>query len=128
MRLARLTRALSLLLAATAVLPAALLARAPSCGGGEAGLVVQRSCCCGPVTPDCGTSMSKACACSSQPAPAGPERRVAASPELSSLVALPAATRPSTSAAPARAARPLAPTGHRAAGCELLRLHCVNLI
>ena len=124
-----LTRALSLLLAVMAVLPASLLARAPSCA--DQGTSLVRSCCCGPAAPagKPGTSLkSVQCGCTSEQAPAAPERSVAPSPELASLVALPPPPQPPTSATTTADARRLTPQGHRAAGSELLRLHCVILI
>ena len=125
----RLTRALSLLLAVMALLPAALLARAPSCGDQGPSLV--HSCCCKAAAPagQASTSLkSVKCGCSSEQAPAAPDRSVAPSPELAGLAALPPAPQPPTSATTATDARRLAPQGHRAAGSELLRLHCVILI
>ena len=128
---ARLSRALSLLLAVTALLPAALLAQAPACGSQGAGSVPARSCCCEPSVPACDAAASLRsmhCGCSSDPAPVAPDRSLAPSPDVAGLAALPPASLFPTSAMATAAARPLAPEGHRAAGCELLRLHCVILI
>ncbi len=132
-----LTRALALLLAVTALLPAALLARAPACRSGEAPLA--QSCCCEPAAPACdgsgpaapasATLQASECGCCAAPAPAAPaQRTVAPSPELASLVALPPTSERAACATFASDAHRLVPAGHRAAGCELLRLHCVNLI
>jgi len=124
-----LTRALALLLAVTALLPAALLARAPACRTREASIA--RSCCCEPVAPACGAAASlqpRSCGCCAAPDPAAPaERTLTPSPELTLVAAPPPAIARAVEAPPAAEHR-CAPSGHRAAGCELLRLHCVILI
>jgi hypothetical protein len=131
-----LSRALCLLLAVTALLPAALLARAPACG--TAGAAMARACCCEPAAPACGSGAVEAststltpteCSCCAAPQPAAPaERTLTPPPELASLAALPPTAERAACTSIAAAARGLVPAGHRAAGCELLRLHCVNLI
>ena len=122
------TRLLSLLLALSALLPAAR-AVVPGCGQASAA----RDCCCAEAAEvhAPATSLSAGeCGCCVEPAAPVPAERTPAplpAPELSSPATPPAANVAPVVSGQLPAARPAAAPA-REAGTALLRRHCINLI
>jgi hypothetical protein len=129
---APLRRALCLLLAVSALLPAfagaqAPCATVPAAAGG---------CCCeepAPAPPPCHgeateAATASACACDTQPAPAAPAERAPAASHDQLAPCAPPAVPAADATTPCLAGFRAAPDAPRAGGCALLRLHCVILI